>query len=80
MYCRPLQEELAVSSDEGSQFSSPTENVARLRMVDKAFKAMMVTSVSELCQAGLLIDICGQDDIVPSTAQRLDEEVGYLGG
>lgn len=74
MYCRPLQEELAVSSDEGSQFSSPTENVVRLRVVDETFKAMMVISVSMLCQAGLLIDICGLDDIVPSTAQRLDEE------
>ena len=42
MYCRALQQERAVSDDEGSQFSSVTENVSRLRVVHKAFKAMMV--------------------------------------
>ena len=69
LYCRALQQELAVSDDEGSQFSSLTENVVRLRVVNKDFKAMMVNSVSELRRAGLMIDTFGLDDIVPSTTQ-----------
>ena len=64
-----MQQELAVSDDEGSQFSSLTENVVRLRVVNKDFKAMMVNSVSELRRAGLMIDTFGLDDIVPSTTQ-----------
>jgi len=68
-YCRALQLELAVNDDEGSQFSSLTENVVGLRVVNKVFKAMMVNFVSGLRRAGLMIDTFGLDDIVPSTTQ-----------
>ena len=54
---------------EGSQFSALTENVVRFLVVNKALKAMIGNSVSELRRAGQRIDTFGLDDIVPSTAQ-----------
>jgi len=46
-----------------------TEKVVRFRVVLESFQTMMAASVSELCRAGLMLDIFGFDSKLQSTSQ-----------